>query len=135
MSALSPDRRELLLSLARRIVPGVAELDDASRAEFLALIEGFVDGRPAALRAQLFLFLSVLRWLPALLHGARFERLPPEAQDAFLRRVQDAPSALVRKGFWGVKALVFMGYYGRPAAGPSIGYRPSRTGNDLLRKP
>jgi hypothetical protein len=49
-------------------------------------------------------------------------------QDAALRWFHDAPLAPLRHGFWGVKTLIFMGYYGRPEAAAEIGYRPARAG-------
>ncbi|MBM3266753.1 MAG: hypothetical protein FJZ01_03805 [Candidatus Sericytochromatia bacterium] len=99
----------------------------------LAIFHEAIGKRPPALRRQVGVFLNLLRWLPALRHGKPFERLSEDQHVAVLTWFQSAPVALFRKGFWGVKALVYMGYYGRPELGPEIGYRPSPGGNDLLR--
>ena len=101
--------------------------------EILGIIHGAIARRPAALQRQLRLFFFLLRWLPAVRYLAPFDRLAAQQQTAVLTWFQDAPIGLLRKGFWGVKALVFMGYYGRPGIGPELGYRPSSNGNELLR--
>jgi hypothetical protein len=74
----------------------------------------------------------VIRWAPIVRYGRPFDRLGAVRQDAVLAWLQDAPVAKLRSGFWGLKTLAFLGYYGRPAAGDTIGYRPSRDGNALL---
>ena len=68
----------------------------------------------------------VLRW------GRTFRRLDGEARDRWLRWLQDGPVPTLRSGFWGLKSLVFMGYYARPEIGPEIGYEPSFDGNARL---
>ncbi len=98
----------------------------------LTIVQDAIAKRPPALRRQVGLFLALLRWLPVWRYGARFERLAFEQQIAVLTWFQSAPISLLRKGLWGVKALAFMGYYGRPEIGPELGYRPSSGGNDLL---
>ena len=121
-----------LLLVGERIAPGIAELDAGARARAEAIIAAAIDARPPALRRRLAAFLRVLRWTPLLRFGRPYDRLAPAEQDAVLRWFHDAPVAALRQGFWGVKTLVFMGYYGRVEAGGQIGYRPSRDGNAIL---
>jgi hypothetical protein len=64
--------------------------------------------------------------------GRPFDRLAPARQDAVLRWFQDAPVRRLRQGFWGVKTLIYMGYYLRADIGAEIAYHPSRSGNDRL---
>lgn len=113
-------------------MPEVATLDDAAWARCLGIVQAMLAQRPARLVRQFRLFVAVLRWLPALRYGAPLDRLEPARQDAVLRWFQDHPMPIVRKGFWGLKALIFMGYYGRAEAGPAIGYRPVFDGNAIL---
>lgn len=113
-------------------MPAVAELDAAGRERFNAIVGTALAARAPALRRQFALFLSVLRWAPALRYGASFDRLAPAAQDAVLRWLMDAPLAKLRGGFWGLRALVFMGYYGQPETWGAIGYAPSFAGNERL---
>jgi hypothetical protein len=122
----------VLLAVGRRIAPGIADLDAAARDRVAAIMARAIAARPRALQRQLALFVQVMRWAPVVRYGRPFERLDPPRQDAVLRWFQHAPVAALRQGFWGVKTLVFMGYYGRPEAGAAIGYRPSRSGNAIL---
>lgn len=121
-----------LLLVGERIAPGIAALDPAGRKDVEALIEQAIAARPPRVGRQLALFLQVLRWAPVLRYGRTFERLSASRQDDVLRWFHDAPVRSLRQGFWGVKTLVFMGYYGRPEIGVTIGYRPSRSGNAFL---
>lgn len=132
MPFLTGPRRDLFLAIAARIVPESAERDAPARERLVALVEDLLATRPPRMRREFALFLRVIRWLPAIRHGRPLDHLAAPDQDAALRWFQDSPVALFRKGFWGVKTLVFLGYYGRPEIGETIGYRPSRDGNRLL---
>jgi hypothetical protein len=123
---------QFLLTIGERIVPAIRELDAAAKGRMLAAIEHAIDARDPALRRRLELFLRIVRWTPVVRYGRRFERLTSDRQDRVLRWFQNAPIATLRQGFWGVKTLIFMAYYGRPEAGVQIGYRPSRVGNRFL---
>ncbi len=123
---------ETLLLLAHRIVPESERFEPSEEAEFLGIIERALSTRPISVRRQLAFFVSFLRWLPLVRYGARLARLSTERQDAFLRWCEGAPLSILRKGFWGLKTLIFMGYYGRPNLGDRIAYRPSSAGNELL---
>lgn len=129
---LSQRQRRFLLALARRVVPESEGMDPQAQSKFLSIIETALASRPSAMRRQVGLFLAILRWLPALRYGVPLDRLTSDRQDAALRWFQGFPVALVRKGFWGIKAMIFMGYYGRPEVGEQLHYVPSRTGNQLL---
>jgi len=49
-----------------------------------------------------------------------------------LRWFQNFPVQLIRSGFWGVRTLVMMSYYGRPDVAALVGYHPSDEGNAVL---
>ena len=133
-ASLTPGQADLLLSLAGRIVPESARLDEAQKRRFLEIVGEALASRPPALRRQILLFFSVLRWAPALVYFAPFERLSPQNQDRVLRWFQEGPIGLFRKGFWGTKTLIFMGYYGRLESWEEISYRPTNEGNKVLRE-
>jgi len=132
VSPLSARRWALFLDVGARIVPALAELDVAGRAEFVATVEKALLDRPPAIRRRFGLFLSAIAWGPLFRFGAPFARLTPERKDAVLRWLMDAPVGKIRNGFWGVRTLVFMGFYGRPEVWPAVGYAPSFDGNELL---
>jgi hypothetical protein len=132
VSPLSQRQWGFFLAVAARVVPAIASLDEAGRERFAAIVGTALAGRPRPLQRQFALFLGVVRWAPALRYGAPFDRLGPAAQDAVLRWFMNAPAAKLRGGFWGVRALAFMGFYGQPELWSAIRYAPSFSGNEFL---
>ena len=64
-----------------------------------------------------------------------FERLPGERQDRWLRFLENAPLTLLRVGIWGLKTLVFLGYYTQDGVQRRILYLPSKEeGNVRLHR-
>lgn len=126
---LAPVRREFR-ALAVAIVPAAATIGDAEWVELEAIVERALAARPAKMRRQLALFVRLLTVAPLLRHGRRFPALPPAAQARFLGAVERAPLLLLRRGFWGLRTLVYMGYYGRPSAAAVVGYRADPRGWD-----
>ena len=124
MTSLADGTARFFLVVARRVVPEVAGLDAAGAARFASTVDRALADRPQATRRQVALFLGVVRWLPVLRFGRPFDRLPSGSQDRFLRWLQECPVGLFQRGFWGVKVLVFMGYYGQGECWPEIGYAP-----------
>jgi hypothetical protein len=132
MSVLDRNQWELLLAIAHRVVPATAVLDADQEEAFRAVIEGALAQRPPEIRKQFATLLKVIRLAPVLRYGRSFDRLPAERQDAVLRWFEDAPFLVLRKGLWGLKAMVFMGYYGRPEGAAEVGYTPEFDGNARL---
>jgi hypothetical protein len=132
VAALTPAQRAFLLAIAPRIAPASSPLTPAAGAAMLSLIEGTLASRTPAMQRQFALFLRVLRWLPCLRYLRPLDRLDGARQDAALRWFQNHPLQVVRGGFWGVRTLLLLGYYGQPATGPSIAYTPSVDGNAVL---
>lgn len=132
MKSLLPAEAAILRVLAARIVPETGGLDDAGMGRFLAIVDGALMDREPAVRRKLATFLGVLRRAPVLRYGRPFEKLSAERQDAVLAWFEDCPVGLLRAGFWGLKAMVFMGYYGQPETNALIGYTPERDGGRRL---
>ena len=125
--------REAFRALARTIVPESGGLDEREWIELEGIVEAGLAGRPAALRRQLRLFVRLLDLAPVVRHGRTFRFLGPAERTAFLLAVQDAPLLLLRRGFWGLRTLVFMGFYSRDAARRAIGYRADARGWEVRR--
>ena len=109
-------------------MPEARQLPPEEWAALERIVEAALAERPPALWRQLALFLLVLEWAPLLRWGRRLSALDPERRTRFLEAVQAAPLLLLRRGFWGLRTLVFLGYYGRPAAAGEIGYRADPRG-------
>ena len=99
----------------------------------LGIVDAALQDRDSGTRKQFGTSLGVLRWTPVARFGRPFDRLPSARRDAILRWFQDCPLGLLRKGFWSLKALVFMGYYGRPECWAEVGYNPEFDGRAGVR--
>ena len=130
---LSGRQRTFLLALSHALVPDARGLPAERQAKFFAIIDAMLATRPERMVRLLGIFLVLLRWFPLLRFGGRLDRLEGERQTRALRWFEDCPSVIVRTGFWGVKTLVFMGYYAQPDVAAGLGYTPSRAGNEKLR--
>ncbi len=117
-----PAVRPALRAVAEAVVPEAAWLDAAAWADLEAIVEDTLADRPPRIRRRLALFLRVLDAAPVLRWGRRLRALDAARRDAFLRSIERSPIPLLRRGLWGVRTLVFMGYYARPAAAEEIGY-------------
>ncbi len=109
-------------------MPEADELNDAEWGELLVLVDESLRDRPAALRRQLRLFLRLVEWLPLFRYGRRFSSLEPGRRARFLAGLQNHPVARIRIGFWGLRTLALLGYYGRAAGAAAIGYHPKPGG-------
>ena len=136
---MSPQRpvvgraRAAFRAVATTIVPEAGHLGPSEWDDVEAIIGRALASRPPRLRRQLALLLVLLEWLPLLRYGRRLSRLDPARRLAFLERVEAAPLVVVRRGFWGLRTLILMGYYGRPAAAAAIGYRADPRGWEVRR--
>lgn len=125
--------RDRFRTIARTIVPEAEALDEGGWVELERIVEQGLASRPSSVRRQLRLFVRALDLLPLLRFGRTFRALDHQRRTRFLLAVQDAPLLLVRRGFWGLRTLVFMGYYGRAGAAATIGYRADLRGWEIRR--
>jgi hypothetical protein len=122
-------------AVAMSVVPECALLRTDEWVEFDGIVEGVLSTRPDALRKQLLLFIRAIEALPLARYATRFSRLDAKRQQAVLTALQNSRITLVRRGFWGLRTLILMGYYARPAAAAAVGYRASAQGWAARRKP
>lgn len=115
--------RDVFRAVASTAVPRARELDEADWNRLEAIVEDALAARPPAMRRQLRLLLRALQWLPVLRWGRPYTALSADARRRVLSAMQDAPILLLRRGFWGLRTLAFMGFYGREEAYREIGYR------------
>jgi len=120
-----------LETVAAVIVPGFSSLDHDRRERFLTIIDDALGERPEKMQRQLALFLKVLDVAPYLRWGRSLGRLDTARAERALLWFQEAPVAKIRQGFWGLKTLVFMGYYGQNAVWPEVGYSQNLGGGDV----
>jgi hypothetical protein len=140
MSTISDDPRSALApvrgtfrAVAETIVPEARVLPGGEWHCVEGIVEGALAARPARLRQQLLLLVRVIELVPMLRYGRGFTALDPDERTSVLSAFQAAPLLLLRRGFWGLRTLVLMGYYARPAAAAEIGYRADARGWDARR--
>ncbi len=123
----------LFRAIAATVVPEASRLDEAGWRDLTDLVEMGLADRPPALRRQLVLFVRALGILPLLRYGRTFLGLDEARRTRFLESIQEGPVLLLRRGFWGLRTLVMLGYYGRSAASTEIGYRARPQGWEVRR--
>ncbi len=124
---LAPVRAQFR-ALASSIVPEAALLDASQWDAVEAIIEEALASRPAAMHRHLRVFIRALSVMPILRYGRSFSSLSDAQRARMLAAVESAPALLLRRGFWGLRTLVYMGYYGRSEVGAALGYRASPRG-------
>ena len=131
-SVLAPVR-VVFRAVVVTVVPGAKQLDESSWVELEEVVEDALEFRPPALRTQLQLFLRAIQWLPVLRYGRTFSALGDEQRCRVLSYLQDHPVERIRCGFWGLRTLAFLGYYGRPEGAHAIGYAVDPRGWEAVR--
>ena len=126
-SLLAPVR-PILHAIARSVVPETASLDDRGWGVLEHTIATALAARDERTRRQVIAFVRLLDVLPVLRYGRRLAHLPSRQRTAFLERIERSSVLLVRRGFWGVRTLIFMGYYTQPEIVSAIGYRAAPGG-------
>lgn len=107
-------------------------MDDKGWTDLEASIEVALRERSPALQRRLRLALRLMQWLPLLRYGRPFTSLTRAQRTRFLLFLEDNPIRLVRVGFWGIRTLAMLGYYGRPEAAEAIGYAADPRGWEAL---
>ncbi len=128
-----PSVRPILRAIGTTVVPEADRLDEAEWTAVERIVADALAARPRGLRRQLLLLLRLVEWLPLVRHGRRFTRLDAARRTRFLERLQDAPLLLLRRGCWGLRTLLLMGYYGRPEAARAIGYAADPRGWEVRK--
>ena len=120
--------RHILRAVATTVVPESTSLDERAWAEVEAVIDEAIAKRGPRIGRQITLFIRVLQLAPIARYGKAFTRLDPPRRVTFLEAIERSNVLLVRRGFWGVRTLIFMGYYTREDIAAQIGYRAHRDG-------
>ena len=115
--------RSIFHAIARTVVPEAAELDDRGWSALERTVEVALAERDPRVRRQLVTFIRLLELVPMLRYGRPLTRLSASQRGAVLARIERSPLLLVRRGFWGLRTLIFMGYYTQPTVSSAIGYR------------
>jgi hypothetical protein len=119
-----------LRALAAGFVPETAEATSAEWAELEARIGAALAARPGAMRRQLALFVRVLDTAARLRYRISLARLDPVRIRALLEWFAASPVLRLRRGIWGLRTLVQLGWYTQPSVMAGLGYRATPAGWD-----
>jgi hypothetical protein len=114
------------------VVPEAAKLDTSGWTALETIVDDALKDRPETAR-QLRLFLRIINWSALLRYGRFFTSLDPERRTRHLQYFQNHRIDRFRIGLWGLRTMIFMGYYGQPSTAEEIGYRPSPRGWSSVR--
>lgn len=125
--------RPAFRALAESFVPEIAGAAPEAWARLEAVVEGALATRPAPVRRQVLLFIRIVNLFARLRYGRGLARLDPGRRTALLEGLSRAPALLVRRGVWGLRTLVQMGWYTQPEVQAAIGYRADAAGWEARR--
>lgn len=114
------------------VIPEAVSLNPAEWEDVELLAGSALAARPPDLQRQFRLLLKMVQWLPALRHGRSFTALDPARRRQFLASLENHPVQLLRTGFFGLRTLALLGYYGRLEAACEIGYAADPRGWEAL---
>jgi len=132
MTQLSPVR-PIFRAVVSTVVTEAGQLDERGWQELESLVETTLEGRPPAMLRQLRIFLRMIQWCSVLRFGRRFTSLSPARRTRMLTYLEDHRIELVRCGFWGLRTLAFLGFYGRAETLQAIGYAANSSGWEAQR--
>lgn len=121
-------RRLKLRALATSFVPETALATDAQWAALETAVERAVSAKSASLRRQLAGLMRLLDAAARIRYGRRLERLSPVQRLALLTGMAESRVLLFRRGIWGLRTLVMLGWYTQPEVAAQLGYQASPDG-------
>jgi len=124
---------EIFRAFVCTVMPEAANLDVSGWHELESLVGDALRDRSARMQRQLRLLLRVVEWLPVLRFGRRFTSLEASRRTRILSYLQEHRLELMRTGFWGLRTLALLGYYGRAETAAEIGYRADPRGWEAVR--
>lgn len=120
--------RPIFRAVAQSVVPELQAVGAEQWREIEDEIERALADRPNVVRRQLASFLHLVDWWSRLRHGRSLTKLDPFKRTALLQGLERHPLPAIRRGIWGLRTLVFLGYYTRDDVAAFIGYRAHRDG-------
>jgi hypothetical protein len=120
-------------ALAVTLVPEIVESSPAEWDAFGRIVTNAIRSRPPRIQRQILLFIRLLDIVALVRYGRRLEALDPTRRTALVEAISKAPVLMLRRGAWGLRTLVMMGYYARPETQRAIGYRADARGWEARR--
>jgi len=126
--------RAVFRAVVVTVIPDANRLDEPGWLALEEVVEDALTLRTPGLRRQLQLFLRAVNWLPVPRYGRTFVALEEARRSHVLEYLQDHSVERIRCGFWGLRTLALLGYYGRTEGARSVGYAPDSRGWEAVEK-
>lgn len=130
---IPPPLRDALRPLAVSFVPEIAGASAAEWSELERRIMQALEARPPAVRRQLGVFVRVLEAASRIRYRTGLAGLDSGRRTALLESFAGSPVLLFRRGIWGLRTLVLLGWYTQPSVVSALGYRASPAGWEAHR--
>lgn len=130
---MPPALRTALRALAESFIPETAAASATELAHLVAGIERALAARPESMRRQLGLFVRVLDAAARLRYRRGLATLDAVRRTALLESFARSPVLLFRRGIWGLRTLIMLGWYTQPSVVAALGYRASPAGWEARR--
>jgi len=130
---MPPALRSVLRELAETFIPETAGASDDQWAALEARVEQALSVRDQAMRRQLGLFVRVLAAAARVRYRTGLDSLEPARRTALLDSFARSPVLLFRRGIWGLRTLIMLGWYTQPSVIAAVGYRADPAGWDARR--
>jgi len=111
-----------LRAIGSVVLPSPQALDEEGWIKAEKIMEGALASKTPGIKRQIRLFLRLANLLPILSTGRTLAKLPREKRATFLQRLHRSPLLPLRRGMWGIRTLIFMGYYNQDPIRKEIGY-------------
>lgn len=108
-------------------------MNKAQWTTFYCVIDNALAKRPAKMARQLKLFLNIINILSLIRFHRPLHRIDRSQRGRLLSSIQESKILLFRRGFWGIRTLVYMGFYANTETAAALGYRAAPRGWELRR--
>jgi len=120
-------------ALAQCFIPETARATDSQWRGLESAVATALAARPARLRRQVLLFVRLIDFTARARYGTGFAGLGAARGTALLEGFAASRVLLFRRGVWGLRTLVMLGWYTDPAVIAALGYRASAAGWEARR--
>ncbi len=130
---MPPSLQSALRALASSFVPETAGASEVEWAALETRVGQALAARPAAMRRQIGLFVRILDTTARLRYRTGLTALDAVRRTALLESFARSPVLLFRRGIWGLRTLIMLGWYTQPFVIAALGYRASPAGWEARR--
>lgn len=118
---IHPSRLKKFEALQHCLVPRSRNFTESQKKESVQLVNHFLSHKPSV-HFKLSFFLFLIDLVSIFFGGRTFTNLSEVRQNKVMNFFFDSPIPLLRKGFWGLNALIKMSVYGQKSVYDDIGY-------------